>query len=73
MQEGDRHGGEGWKMYNTLFHQTLTADKSMSWVKLNPAIYATTFLAMQDMQGGSQCTICMELDHKEADCALATE
>ena len=65
---------EGWKVYDTLFRQMVAADKTTPWSKLNPTLYATTFLSMRDPHGqGAQCPICMESDHREADCALASD
>ena len=59
IKEAGRHGGEGWKVYDTLFRQMLAADKTIPWSKLNPTLYATTFLAMRDSHS-CQCSICME-------------
>ena len=74
IREAGRHGGEGWKVYDTLFRQMVAADKTTPWSKLNPTLYATTFLSMRDPHGqGAQCPICMESDHREADCALASD
>ncbi len=73
LKEAARHGGDGWKVYDTLFRQMLAADKTIPWSKLNPTIYATTFLAMRDTHAGAQCSICIESDHKESECELATD
>ena len=59
IKEAGRHGGEGWKVYDTLFRQMLAADKTIPWSKLNFTLYATTFLAMPDSYS-CQCSICME-------------
>ena len=50
----------------------LAADKTTPWSKLNLTLYATTFLAMRDTHTGAQCSICMESDCKELECALAS-
>ena len=71
IREAGRHVGEGWKVYDTLFRQMVAADKTIPWSKLNPTLYATTFLSLRDPHGqGVQCPICMELDHREADCTI---
>lgn len=69
MREAARHGGEGWKLYDTLFRQMKAAKKSLPWSELNGTLYATTFLAMRE--NGTQCSSCMESDHLVQDCAIA--
>ena len=71
ITEAGQHRGEGWKVYDTLFRQMVAVDKTTPWFKMNPTLYATMFLSMCDPHGqGAQCPICMESDHREADCAL---
>ena len=53
-----------------MFRQLAAADNSMDWSRLNPSLYATTFLAQQG-SGGKVCTLCMGVDHIQEDCALA--
>ena len=46
--------------------------KGEEWGRLNPYLFSTTFLAF----GGSQrthCSLCMESNHRDEDCALAKE
>ena len=74
IREAGRHGGEGWKVYDTLFRQMVAADKTTPRSKLNSTLYATTFLSMCDPHGqGAQCLIYMESDHREVDCALTSD
>ena len=64
----------GLEVYDTLFHHMAAADKMTPWSKLNPTLYATTFLSMCDPHGqGAQCPIFMKSDHREVDCALASD
>ena len=69
LREAIRHGGEGWRVYDTLFRHAVATDKEMAWDIVDGTIYSTTFLAMRETC--VQCNLCMESDHKEQDCALS--
>ena len=55
--------------FMTCYCYVLAADKTIPWSKLNPTLYATTFLAMRDSHS-CQCSIFIELDHKDSESAL---
>lgn len=69
LKEAARHGGEGWRVYDTMFRQRVAAKKETLWDVVNGTMYSTTFLAMRE--GGVQCRWCMESDHKDHECAIA--
>ena len=70
LREARRCGGEGWRSYDAMFRQLAATDATMDWSRLNPSLYATTFLARQG-GGGKSCHLCMDVDHSAEECALA--
>ena len=70
LREARRCGGTGWRGYDAMFRQLAAADQTTDWSRLNPSLYATTFLAQQG-SGGKMCHLCMGEDHAQDDCALA--
>ena len=69
VREARRCGGRGWLAYDTMFRQQAVGNLDMDWSKLNPTLYAVTFLAQSG--SGRNCVLCMESDHSKEDCALA--
>ena len=73
IREARRCGGRGWLSYDTYFRQQMVGEwKGEEWGRLNPYLFSSTFLAL----GGPQrvhCSLCMESDHREEECALARE
>ena len=70
LREARRCGGSGWRSYDAMFRQLAAADPSTDWSRLNPSLYATTFLVQQS-SGRRICTLCMGADHAPEECALA--
>ena len=70
LREARRCGGNGWRAYDAMFRQLAATDDTIDWSRLNPSLYATTFMVQQG--GGSRiCHLCMGADHVQDDCALA--
>ena len=69
VREARRCGGKGWLAYDTMFRQQVAGDDKADWSKLNSSLYAVSFLAQSGK--GRSCTLCMEADHAEEECALA--
>ena len=69
VREARRCGGRGWLAYDTMFRQQVVGDQQVDWSKLNSSMYAVTFLAQSNR--GKSCTVCLETDHSEEECALA--
>ena len=53
-----------------MFRQLTAADQTTDWSRLNPSLYATTFL-VQRSTGRKMYHLCMGADHTQEDCALA--
>ena len=70
IREAHRHGGLGWLDYDRAFRQQAAADISMRWNTLAPGLQASTILGQRTGQG-MFCTLCREVDHSRAQCALA--
>ena len=69
LREARRCGGLGWRGYDSMFRQLAATDDAIDWSRLNPSLYATTFLAQQG-GGGKMCHLCMGADHTQEECAL---
>ena len=73
IREARRCGGKGWLAYDSFFRQQMSGEwQGEAWGRLNPYLFSSTFLAC----GASQrpnCSLCLECDHQEDDCALAKE
>ena len=71
IREARRCGGKGWLSYDTYFRQQMVGEwRGDEWGRLNPYLFSSTFMAL----GGPQrlrCSLCLEADHREEDCALA--
>ena len=71
VREARRCGGRGWLSYDAYLRQQMAGEwKGDEWGRLNPYLFASTFLAF----GGPHrpnCTLCLESDHHEDECALA--
>ena len=52
-----------------MFRQQAAGNPAVDWSKLNPTLYAVTFLTQSGT--GKNCVLCMESDHREEDCALS--
>ena len=70
LREARRCGGQGWRAYDAMFRQLAAAEPSTDWSRLNPSLYATTFLAQQE-KGGKCCHLCMGSDHTTEEYVLA--
>ena len=46
-----KHGGMGWKTYDTHFHQLMSASHTLPWTELNPSMMAVDVL----QSGGQVC------------------
>ena len=71
IRESRKHGGDGWKAYDTVFRANAAATTSAEWTKLDPSLHAATLVANRSGQG-LFCQNCFESDHSPAECALAT-
>ena len=78
IKEAQRHGGQRWLAYDMVFRQHAALDPSIQWNVLHPAIQASTLFGPASCgnqspttSGGSFCSICWEVDHTAASCALA--
>ena len=69
IREARRHGGTGWLDYDRAFRQQAAVDPSQRWNTLVPGLQASTILGQRAMPG-SFCTLCREVDHTRAQCAL---
>ena len=69
VREARRCGGSGWREYDAMFRQLAASGEVSDWAKLNPSIYAVSFLA-QSVRG-KMCPHCLEPDHAAEMCALA--
>ena len=67
-----KHGGLGWRNYETRFRQQLGAGIQLDWSTVEPSILATSVIRSAVSQDSSLCLLCWESDHKATDCALAT-
>ncbi len=68
VHEARRCGGKGWWTYS-MFRQQVAGNKEADWSKLNSSLYAVSFLAHAG--GGKTCSLCMESDHGDEECALS--
>ena len=62
-----KHGGKGWKTYNTHFRQLVGAGHPLPWTELNPSMMAADVL----QSGGQVYAFCQSHDHRKEECALA--
>lgn len=70
IREALRHGGAGWLDYDRAFRQQAAVDSSLRWNTLLPGLQASTMLGYGTGQGALFCTLCREVDHTRAQCAL---
>ena len=71
IKEAQRHGGLGWLDYDRAFRQQAASDPSLPWNTLSPGLQASTMFCQQPTDQRSFCTLCREVDHTRAQCALA--
>lgn len=71
IKEAQRHGGLGWLDYDRAFRQQVAADPTMRWNTLIPGLQASTILGQRQAGSGIFCTLCRQVDHTRAQCALA--
>lgn len=71
IKESQRHGGLGWLDYDRAFRQQVAADPAIRWNTLIPGLQASTILGPQRAGPGLFCTLCRQVDHTRAQCALA--
>ena len=62
-----KHGGMGWKSYDTHFRQLVGAGHHLPWTELNPSMMAANVLQAM----GQVCSLCQAHDHRREECALA--
>lgn len=62
-----KHGGLGWRAYDTHFRQLRGAGHSLPWTELNPSMLAANVL----QAAGQFCSLCQSHDNRREDCALA--
>ena len=70
IREALRHRGSGWLDYDRAFRQQASADPSLRWNTLLPALQASTMLSFGPGQGAMFCTLCRGVDHTRTQCAL---
>ena len=70
IREALRHGGPGWLDYDRAFRQQAATDPSLRWNTLLPGLLASTVIGQGTGQAISFCTLCREVDHTRAQCAL---
>lgn len=70
IREARRCGGRGWLAYDSHFRQQVVGDESADWSRLNPSLYAVTFITQGDRDKSKSCSVCLESDHTEEQCAL---
>ena len=70
IKEAQRHGGLGWLDYDRAFRQQAASDPAMRWNTISPSLQASTILGQKQAVQGSFCTLCREVDHSRAQCAL---
>ena len=47
IREGRRLGGNGWRLYDTMFRQQAALDPTVDWSKINSTLYAVSFVTQQ--------------------------
>ena len=47
LREARRCGGNGWRAYYVMFRKLAVTDDTIDWLRLNPSLYATTFMVQQ--------------------------
>lgn len=70
IREALCHGGAGWLDYDRAFRQQAAVDPSLRWNTLLPGLQASTMLGPGTGQGALFCTLCQDVDHTRAQCAL---
>lgn len=70
IQMSWKHGGMGWRSYDSRFRKQLAAGVPLEWTKVESSIMATSVI--RSASSDALCSHCWEADHKAADCALAT-
>ena len=64
-------GGSGWQEYDRTFQRQVAIDPHLPWHSLHPGLQAATVLSGRGAAGGMFCSVCCEVDHSSAQCALA--
>ena len=64
------HGGSGWLDYDRAFCQQAATDPSLRWNTLFPGLQASTILGRGTGHSAVFCTLCREVEHMQAQCAL---
>ena len=70
IKEAQR-GGHGWLDYDRAFRQQAVGNPSVQWNTVNPGLQASTILGQPPAGQGPFCTLCREVDHTRAQCALS--
>ena len=69
IREARKHGGDGWKAYDTVFRENAAITPLTEWTKIEGSLHATTFVANRSGEG-IFCRFCSESDHTAEDCAV---
>ena len=67
VAEARKHGGDGWRAYDSVFRQNVAHDPTADWFRLDASLHV--FLA-QRSDSGSFCQLCAATDHTHKDCAI---
>ena len=72
IEEAQRHGGLAWLDYMIApsGSRQPVHDPAMRWNTNSPSLQASTILGQKQAGQGSFCTLCREVDHSRAQCAL---
>ena len=63
-----KHGGQGWLVYDDTFRAQAASDPSVKWNAINPSLMASAVI--NSASTGTYCHHCQEVDHRPQDCAL---
>ena len=69
IREALCHGAD-WLDYDRAFRQQAAADLSLRWNTILPGLQASTMFGHGSGQGTMFCTLCRNVDHTHAQCAL---
>ncbi len=67
-REAKRCGGKGWLVYDSMFRQQVAGTRRRIAQNSTGSFYAVSFFAHAG--GGRTCSLCMESDHGDEECAL---
>ena len=70
VREASKFGGNGWLTYDSVFRRNQTGFSS-PWNSLDASLHQV-YIANQPSKIVPPCKHCHEVDHQEADCAVAS-